>query len=970
MKSKTLILIDGHALAYRCFFALERTRMKTFDNTPTWAVYGFLKALFDLLKNVRPDAIAVSFDKGRDTFRLKEYPEYKANRQAMPDSLREQLGLIIEGVEALEIPIYQMSGYEADDIIGTITKKASDLGHKTLILTGDQDSFQLISSEDSVSVLIPSKGELIEYDREKVHGKLGVWPEQITDYKGLSGDSSDNIPGVKGVGEKTAVKLLEQYGSIENIYEHLEEIQSNSVKQKLETDKEMAFKSKYLATICREVPIDFDFEHTHVTLPDVQKLSTFLRKMQFNSFLRQLPEILSEFNSGVPVETPESIPEQLEEQPQKTDIQSAFSTPASQGQMQLNLGFTQFLKEESQKTFKVDTEIIDSEEKFEKFIQTLEKSNVFSFDTETTDLDVFKAKLVGMSFGWNPSISVKDNKVSVDKSLTDKTNTVYIPIGHQEGKQLKIDYVLEKLKQILENPNIYKVIQNAKYELNVLKSYNININGIIMDTMIASYVKNPTFKHGLKSQAFTYLGYEMTQIEELIGKGKTAITMDLVSIDKVADYACGDAKSTLDLGSFYAEHFEPEQEKLFYEIEEPLVPVLAEIERNGVSIDIQYLKNLSDELQKNITSLENKIYELAGEVFNVNSPKQVGEILFEKLKLPVKGVAKTQTGYSTNAKILESLAHVHPIVDLLLSQRHYAKLKSTYVDALPQLINPVTGRIHTSFNQTITTTGRLSSSNPNLQNIPIRSEIGNRIRAAFVPKDKENYVILSADYSQIELRLLAHITEDEILVDAFRNNEDIHAETASKVFGVPIEEVTKEMRRKAKAVNFGIIYGQTSYGLSESLGITPSEAKDIITKYFETYPKIKNYMDKTIQQAHSLGYVETLYGRKRELRDDLNSRIKTIREFAERAAINAPLQGTAADLIKIAMIKLHEKLKNSNCKSKIILQVHDELVLEVHKNELKEITELVKDCMELGQPLKVPLVIDITYGPTWMETKE
>lgn len=970
MKSKTLILIDGHALAYRCFFALERTRMKTFDNTPTWAVYGFLKALFDLLKNVRPDAIAVSFDKGRDTFRLKEYPEYKANRQAMPDSLREQLGLIIEGVEALEIPIYQMSGYEADDIIGTITKKASDLGHKTLILTGDQDSFQLISSEDSVSVLIPSKGELIEYDREKVHGKLGVWPEQITDYKGLSGDSSDNIPGVKGVGEKTAVKLLEQYGSIENIYEHLEEIQSNSVKQKLETDKEMAFKSKYLATICREVPIDFDFEHTHVTLPDVQKLSTFLRKMQFNSFLRQLPEILSEFNSGVPVETPESIPEQLEEQPQKTDIQSAFSTPASQGQMQLNLGFTQFLKEESQKTFKVDTEIIDSEEKFEKFIQTLEKSNVFSFDTETTDLDVFKAKLVGMSFGWNPSISVKDNKVSVDKSLTDKTNTVYIPIGHQEGKQLKIDYVLEKLKQILENPNIYKVIQNAKYELNVLKSYNININGIIMDTMIASYVKNPTFKHGLKSQAFTYLGYEMTQIEELIGKGKTAITMDLVSIDKVADYACGDAKSTLDLGSFYAEHFEPEQEKLFYEIEEPLVPVLAEIERNGVSIDIQYLKNLSDELQKNITSLENKIYELAGEVFNVNSPKQVGEILFEKLKLPVKGVAKTQTGYSTNAKILESLAHVHPIVDLLLSQRHYAKLKSTYVDALPQLINPVTERIHTSFNQTITTTGRLSSSNPNLQNIPIRSEIGNRIRAAFVPKDKENYVILSADYSQIELRLLAHITEDEILVDAFRNNEDIHAETASKVFGVPIEEVTKEMRRKAKAVNFGIIYGQTSYGLSESLGITPSEAKDIITKYFETYPKIKNYMDKTIQHAHSLGYVETLYGRKRELRDDLNSRIKTIREFAERAAINAPLQGTAADLIKIAMIKLHEKLKNSNCKSKIILQVHDELVLEVHKNELKEITELVKDCMELGQPLKVPLVIDITYGPTWMETKE
>ncbi|OGI00139.1 MAG: DNA polymerase I [Candidatus Melainabacteria bacterium GWA2_34_9] len=968
MTSKTLILIDGHALAYRCFFALERTRMQTTDNTPTWAVYGFLKSLFDLLKNVQPDAIAVSFDKGRDTFRLKEYPLYKANRQSMPDSLGIQLGLIIEGIKTLDIPIYQIAGFEADDVIGTITKKASELGHKTLILTGDQDSFQLISSEDSVSVLIPSKGELIEFDRNKVHEKLGVWPEQIADYKGLSGDSSDNIPGVKGVGEKTAVKLLEQFGSVEGVYEHIEEIQSKSVKQKLETDKEMAFKSKYLATICREVPIEFDFEHTHVTLPDVEKLSAFLRKMQFHSLLRQLPEILSHFNEGKPVENIEIKTEQPEE-PHKKEP-ALVSAPAPQGQMQLNLGLTQFLKEESKKTFQVDTEIIDTEEKFKKFLQTLEKTAVFSFDTETTSLDVFSAKLVGMSFGCNPQITVKDNKIFVDKSLSGKTNNVYIPVGHNEGKQLNLDYVIEKLKPIFESPEKYKIIQNAKYEINVLKNYNIDLDGIVMDTMIASYVKNPTFKHGLKQQAFGHLGYEMTEIEELIGKGKTAITMDQVSIEKVADYACGDAKSTLELGGYYAEHFEPDQEKLFYEIEEPLVPALAEIERNGISIDTEYLKTLTDELQKNICQLEEKIFEHAGEKFNINSPKQVGEILFEKLKLPVKGVAKTQTGYSTNAKILESLAHTHPIVDLLLEQRHYAKLKSTYVDALPLLINSKTGRIHTSFNQTITTTGRLSSSNPNLQNIPIRSEIGNRIRAAFVPQEKENYVIFSADYSQIELRLLAHVTEDEILVSAFRNNEDIHAETASKVFGVPLKEVTKEMRRKAKAVNFGIIYGQTSYGLSESLGIKPSEAKDIITKYFETYPKIKQYMDETIQQAHSLGYVETLYGRKRWLRDDLHSRIKTIREFAERAAINAPLQGTAADLIKIAMIKLYEKLKNSNYKSKIILQVHDELVLEVHKDELNKITSLVKECMELGQPLRVPLVIDITYGPTWMEAKD
>ncbi|MEI8389661.1 MAG: DNA polymerase I [bacterium] len=977
MKSKTLILIDGHALAYRCFFALERTRMQTTDNTPTWAVYGFLKSIFDLLRNVQPDAIAVSFDKGRETFRLKEYPEYKANRQSMPDSLRTQLGLIIEGVKALDIPIYQIAGYEADDVIGTITKKASELGHKTLILTGDQDSFQLISSEASVSVLIPSKGELIEFDRNKVHEKLGVWPEQIADYKGLSGDSSDNIPGVKGIGEKTTVKLLEQFGSLENVYQHLNEIQSKSVKQKLENDKEMAFKSRYLATICREVPIDFDFEHTHVTLPDVENLSAFLKKMQFHSLIKQLPEILSHFNSEAGYKSlnsdknqklAETKIEQPEENPKKEPVQ--IINPPQQGQMQLNLGLTQFLKEESQKTFKVDTAIINTEEKFEKFVQTIEKAAIFSFDTETTSLDVFNAKLVGMSFGWNSKITAKNNKVSVDKSINEETKTVYIPVGHQEGNQLKTDYVIEKLKPILENSQIFKIIQNAKYEINVLKNYDIYLDGIIMDTMIASYVKNPTFKHGLKQQAFGHLGYEMTEIEELIGKGKTAITMDQVSIEKVSDYACGDAKSTLELGEYYAEHFEPDQEKLFYEIEEPLVPVLAEIERNGVSIDTKYLKSLSNELQTKIYNLEEKIYEFAGEKFNVNSPKQVGEILFEKLKLPIKGVAKTQTGYSTNAKILESLAHVHPIVDLLLEQRHYAKLKSTYVDALPLLINTKTGRIHTSFNQTITTTGRLSSSNPNLQNIPIRSEIGNRIRAAFVPQDKENYVIFAADYSQIELRLLAHATEDKILVEAFKNNEDIHAETASKVFGVALEDVTKEMRRRAKAVNFGIIYGQTSYGLSESLGITPGEAKDIITKYFETYPKIKQYMDDTIHKAHSLGYVETLYGRKRYLRDDLHSRIKTIREFAERAAINAPLQGTAADLIKIAMIKLYEKLKNSNYKSKIILQVHDELVLEVHKDEINEITALVKECMELDQPLIVPLVIDITYGSTWMEAKD
>jgi len=641
--------------------------------------------------------------------------------------------------------------------------------------------------------------------------------------------------------------------------------------------------------------------------------------------------------------------------------------------MQLGLGLNQFLQQESKKTFEVNTEIINSSEKFEEFIKILDETSVFSFDTETTSLDTFSAKLVGLSFGWNPNILTKNNKVYAENYNPDETKTVYIPVGHQplgnqEMQQLNSDYILEKLKPIFENPEKPKILQNAKYEINVLKNYDINLSGVIMDTMIASYVKNPSFKHGLKAQAFGYLGYEMTSIDELIGTGKNSITMDKVDIEKAAAYACGDAKSTLELGGVYAEKFTPDEEKLFYEIENPLVPVLAEIERNGVAIDTAYLKSLSDELHTNICKLEEKIFQMAGENFNVNSPKQVAGILFDKLKLPVKG--KTQTGYSTNAKVLESLQHVHPIIDLLLTQRHFSKLKSTYVDALPLLINPKTGRIHTSFNQTITSTGRLSSSNPNLQNIPIRSTIGNRIRAAFISEDRENSVIFSADYSQIELRLLAHVTHDEILTDAFRNNEDIHAETASKVFGVPLEEVTKEMRRKAKAVNFGIIYGQTSYGLSESLGITPSEAKEIIIKYFQTYPKIKKYMDETIYSAHALGYVETIYGRRRYLRDDLNSRIKTIREFAERAAINAPLQGAAADLIKLAMIKLYHRLKDSGLASKIILQVHDELVLEVPKVELEQITALVKECMELDQPLTVPLVIDITYSPTWMEAKE
>ncbi|MFA6989469.1 MAG: DNA polymerase I [Candidatus Gastranaerophilaceae bacterium] len=954
---KTLILIDGHALAYRMFFALERTGMKTSDNQPTWAIYGFFKALFDLLKKIKPDAIAVSFDCGRETFRLREYAEYKANRVSMPDSLKEQMELLCEGIKAFDIPIYQKPDYEADDVIGTIAREASELGHNAFILTGDRDSFQLVDKEGYIKILIPSKGELTEYDREKVYERMGVWPEQIADYKGLSGDASDNIPGVKGIGEKTAVKLLAEFETVENVYQNIDKILSASLRSKLETDKEMAFKSKFLATIDKNVPIDFDFEHTHLNMPNIQTVTEYLKKMEFFTFLKQLPEILKSFNGQMPV------------RPEQQTLQTEEPSE-NQTQGQLNFSFAQetvsnILKTEYSANF--EKEIIDTKEKFEKLINKLKAVEIFSIDTETTNVDPYKAQLVGISVGWDEKLFVKDDRLyAVEIS---ETKTAYIPVGHIEGEQLEINFVLQSFKPLLENADKYKIFQNAKYEIIVFNNYHIDINGILFDTMIASYVKDPSFKHGLKSQAFSHLKFQMQEIEELIGKGKSQITMDKVSIEDTSKYACADAFATLELAKFHQKTMDESQLKLFYEIEMPLIKVLSNMEITGVSLDTEYLSGLAKEIESNLQVIEAKIYSDAGMKFNINSPKQVGDVLFEKMQIPAKIKTKSKEGYSTSAKVLEYLAKDYPIANLLLEQRHLSKIKSTYIDALPLLLSKKDNRLHTSFNQTITTTGRLSSSNPNLQNIPIRTEIGNRIRAAFVPEDKENSIILSADYSQIELRLLAHFSQDPNLLEAFRKNIDIHTATASKVFDVEVEQVTKEMRRKAKAVNFGIIYGQTSYGLSESIGITPQEAKSFIEKYFATYPKIKDYIFSSAQKAHQAGYAETMFGRRRYFGEDLNSRNKMIREFAERAAVNAPLQGTAADLIKIAMIKLYEKLNLSGFKSKLIMQVHDELVIETRKEELKAISNLVKDCMELGQPLDVPLIVDMQYGSSWMETK-
>ena len=964
---KTLILIDGHALAFRSYFALERTGMKTTDKVPTWAVFGFFKAVFDLLKNrtIKPDAIAVAFDVGRQTFRVEHYQEYKANRETMPDTLRSQMGLICEGLQALNIPIYTKEGYEADDVIGTITKEASQQGHKTLILTGDQDAFQLIDRDGLVSVLIPSKGELIEYDWEKVHEKLGVYPNQVVDYKALRGDTSDNIPGIRGIGEKTAVKLLTRFHNLENILNSTDEIKEKALKQKLIDGVEMAKMSQFLATIKRDVDINFDINKTSLELPDVGKVAEFLKKVQLFSFLKNLNEILS------PFDYPEEVTKEISEiaaDPKKPAVQ-----PQSQGgQMQLGFCFevsgageseTQKSKKEKLRNLR---HTVTTETELQELINTLKKQTLFAIDTETTSVNALEADLVGISIAYNPSVQAKNGRIELNDTDAE-TNSFYIPVFHKYGEQLELDYVVKELKPLLEDENIPKTMQNAKYDVNALKKYDINVQGVIFDTMLASYVKDPSRKHGLKVQALEHLDYMMKDIDELIGKGKSQITMDNVPIEDASEYACDDAFATLELTKYWAKNLDDVEQKLLYEIELPTCEVLEQMEAAGITVDVEYLKQLSVELQADLKKAEDKIFELAGSPFNINSPMQVGRILFDELGIKPKGKKRGAKSFSTDVKVLSELAKEYEIAKYILDYRHFSKMKNTYVDALPELISPCDGKIHTSYNQTATVTGRLSSSNPNLQNIPVRSELGNRIRKAFIPTKPEEQVLLSADYSQIELRLLAHCSKDEAMINAFRTGEDIHAEIAAKIFNVPLNQVTKEMRSRAKAVNFGIVYGQTRYGLASALKISAEEAQDFIDKYFATYPRIKEYMDKSIREAYKNGYAETMFGRKRYLLDELVSSNHQIKEFAQRAAINSPLQGAAADLIKMAMVDLNKKLKNTGSKSQILLQVHDELILEVYKNELEETKQLVKEAMELGQPLDVPLVVDFEVGKTWMQ---
>jgi DNA polymerase-1 len=896
----------------------------------TNAVYGFTSMLLAVLRDEQPDYIAVTFDVGR-TFRHEEYPPYKAHREAMPEELATQLQRINEMVEAFSIPVFTAEGYEADDVLGTLAHQAAQQGVETLIVTGDTDTFQLIDENTQVLTSRRRYSDTVIYDETGIQERYGLKPRQIIDYKGLVGDSSDNIPGVRGVGKKTATQLLQKYGSIEAIYEHLDEVESPRFRKALEEGRDDAFLSKHLATIVTDVPLELDLEACRVAEYDHDRVTNLFRELEFRSLLKRLPH----------PRQPEG-PQQLAlfEEVEAAAPAALSAVPTVQA---VAAGYR----------------TVDSQEALEDLVEELARSAAFALDTETTSTDAMAADLVGIA-------------VALTKNGEGQAH--YIPVGHAHGagSQLPLDYVLDKLRPILEDDRVAQYAHNAKYDLTVLARHGIDVKGLTFDTMIAEWLIDPASRNlGLKNLAWARLGVEMTPITFLIGKGKNQITMDRVPIEQVTQYAGADVDMTYRLVSLLEPELkEKELWALFTEVEMPLVPVLVEMEMKGVALDVSFLQDMSGLLQGRLATLEKEIQDQVGYSFNVNSTQQLSDALFIKLSLPTKGLKKTASGhYSTAAAVLERLKDQHPVIGLILEQRELAKLKSTYVDALPQLVNPNTGRVHTSYNQTGTVTGRVSSSDPNLQNIPIRTELGRQVRRAFVAG--EGSVLLAADYSQVELRIMAHISQDPTLLEAFRRGEDIHTSTAAAIMGVPAEAVTPEMRRLAKSVNFGLSYGQGSHGLAQQTGLSHEEADRFIKNYFARYPKVKEYIERTKRQANEQGYVETLLGRRRYFPELKREKVRGhIIAAAHRMAINAPIQGMAADILKIAMLRLHRVLHERNLKSRMILQVHDELVLEVPEDEIDTVTPLVKGIMEDAFKLDAPLKVDVKVGKNWLEMEE
>ncbi len=903
-KKEKFIIIDGNALIHRAFHALPPLTTK--DGRLMNAAYGFTTILLKALKDLKPDYIAVTFDLKGPTFRHEQYVDYKATRKKQPDELYDQIPIVKDIVKAFNIKIFEKTGFEADDVIGTLCKhKQVDRPEMlSLIVTGDMDTLQLVDDNTQVFTLRKGMSDTIIYDVKGVKEKYnGLLPEQMIDYKALRGDVSDNIPGVKGIGEKTAIDLLLKFKTLENLYQEIEKNsgKAQSIKERIRNllveFKSDALMSKDLATIRQNVEIDFNLEDCRVKEYDREEILRLFSELQFNSLLARLPE---------------------------TKIQASMFGTAEKNQED-----------------KHNYILIDNEIDFAKFFQELKKQKIFAFDTETTSLNVIDAKLLGVSFCW------------------EQGRAFYVNVSNKNGA-----YFLKKLGEVFTDSKIKKVAHNMKYDAAILQTHGIVMTNYYFDTMIASYLLNPgVAQHSLDNLAFVRFRHKMIPITDLIGSGKNQISMAEVEVPKIAQYSGEDADYTWRLYEVLKIEMEKENlSKLFHEIEMPLVEVLIEMELNGVKIDVVTLKKISQKVSRKIKTLETKIYQLAGRPFNIKSPLQLKEILFDELHIATQGLKHTKTGISTAAPELEKLKGSHEIIDLIGDYRELSKLKSTYLEALPKLVNQKTGRIHTSFNQTITATGRLSSTNPNLQNIPIRTELGREIRRAFIPE--RGYRLISADYSQVELRVIACLAKDEEMMKVFRQGLDIHAATAAKIFGVKLEDVTKDMRRKAKEVNFGVLYGMGSTGLAQRTGISRAQAKDFIQKYFDSYKKVKEYTLEMVEQARKNQMVETMFGRKRYL-PDINSGVQMIRAGAERMAVNMPIQGTAADLMKIAMIAVYQELKRKSPKTKMLLQVHDELVFEVPKDEIDKVAKIIDNKMEKIHQLCVPIKVDTEVGNNW-----
>lgn len=968
-----LILVDGHSLAFRAYFAFAKGRdggLRTKSGIPTSVAYGFLKALLEVMETEQPQYVAIAFDMGEKTFRHEADTTYKAGRPDVPEDFLPDLANLQELLAVLNLPVLTAPGYEADDIIGTLARRASNNGFRVKILSGDRDLFQLIDPDETIKVLYLSstfgKGTPPpkEFGIQEVKAKLGVLPSQVVDFKALCGDSSDNIPGVRGIGEKTATQLLNTYGSLEQVYAAIEEIKG-ATRKKLEEGRDNALHSQYLAQIHLDVPLGIDIEDCKLQGFDQSIVLPFLEKLEFRSFINRFQKLQQQFG-GSSVEDTTNIEATLEALPKKPHVAGLTIAQEDDDLWFFSPEETELAR--SKPKIVLTPQIIDTPEKLRTLVQALQTRNhpetPVAWDTETTSLEPRDAKLVGIGCCWGN----QPNQVA------------YIPIGHTNGENLDRDLVLETLRPVLENPNYPKVLQNAKYDRLVLQFQGIHLHGVILDTILASYVINPEESHNLSDLGRKHLGIIAQSYEQLVPKGKTIADIEIAA---VADYCGMDAYTTFQLMPILMAELEqaPALKQLLLDVEQPLEPVLAAMETLGVRIDCAYLKELSQHLEQELAGIEQQAYEVAGTTFNLSSPKQLSQLLFETLGLDRKKSRKTTLGYSTDAVVLEKLQGDHPVIDVIVEHRTLAKLKSTYVDALPNLMRSDTERVHTNFNQTITTTGRLSSSNPNLQNIPIRTAFSRQIRKAFIPEP--GWVIVAADYSQIELRILAHLSQEPVLVEAYQNRQDVHTLTAQLLFEK--EAVTAEERRLGKIINFGVIYGMGASRFAREANVGRKQAQTFIDRFNERYPKVFRYLKQMQQEAIAQGYVETILGRRRyfnfvgtELKklrgmppqelnlDSIKTRDKNDAQLL-RAAANAPIQGSSADIIKVAMVKLQQQLQDY--KARMLLQVHDELVLEMPPDEWDALKRMIQSTMESAVELSIPLAVEIRAGSNWMDTK-